>query len=82
MTALDQDEGKLLDALVIEARALGRDELDVLVRIAKRLRMGAAQYGRLDIHGDARTWRKEMLEEMLDALVYGSAELVRGEDRS
>ena len=53
------------------AAQLGDDELRVLVRIARRLRIGAAAYGPLQVARDARAFRtKEAREEIEDALVY------------
>lgn len=56
---------------------LGEDERRVLEQIAARLRMGAGQYGALDVEGDPRDWRKEASEEALDLAVYLAAELLR-----
>lgn len=56
---------------------LGADELRVVQAIAARLTMGARQYGALAIASDARDWRKEAAEELLDAVVYLAAEVLR-----
>jgi hypothetical protein len=58
-----------LDALV---RDLGDQEIAVLVVLARRLLVGQQAYGRLDLCGDARDWRRERAEELADALVYGA----------
>jgi len=57
---------------LLEAAAdLGADELRVLARIARRLAMGARQYGALDVVRDARDFDgKEAREEIEDSLVY------------
>jgi len=57
---------------LLEAAAdLGADELRVLARIARRLAMGARQYGALDVVRDARDFDgKEAREEIEDCLVY------------
>jgi hypothetical protein len=50
---------------------LGADDVQVLVRIAQRLRRGAESYGALDIAADNRAFRsQEAREELEDALVY------------
>ena len=56
-----------LDTIVAE---LGDDERRVLVLVARRLRVGMACYGRLDVANDRRDWRHEMREEALDLVVY------------
>ncbi len=56
---------------------LGDDERRVLETIAARLRMGARQYGPLDIGGDARDWQREAAEELLDGCVYLACEAMR-----
>lgn len=61
------------------ARDLGDDELRVLVLIAKRLQMGAKQYGILNVACDPRDWAKEAGEEFLDATVYLAAAAIAGE---
>ncbi len=57
---------------LLEAAAeLGADELHVLARIARRLAMGARQYGVLDVRSDERDFAgKEAREEVEDCLVY------------
>ena len=50
---------------------LGLDEVRVLVRIARRLVVGAEEYGHLEVALDRRDFRtKEAREELEDALVY------------
>lgn len=45
---------------------------------AERERIGVERYGQpLDALGDARDWEAEAREEMLDAMVYLTAELER-----
>jgi hypothetical protein len=61
--------GELGDAL----RGLGVDELRILRFVAKRLHAGAKQYGLWSLKDDKRNWRREIAEEMADALVYASA---------
>jgi len=66
--------------------ALGAGEVSVLVRIAERLRMGAATYGPLRLAVDPRDFRsKEAREELEDALVYLACAWLKAqtqEDRS
>lgn len=51
--------------------ALGTDEVQVLVRIAERLKCGAERYGLLHLATDNRAFRsQEAREEIEDALVY------------
>jgi hypothetical protein len=51
--------------------ALGCDEVQVLIRIAERLKLGRRAYGPLELAGDTRAFRsKEAREELEDALVY------------
>jgi hypothetical protein len=57
---------------------LGDDERRVLEVIAARLRMGAGAYGALDVvANDARDWRREASEELLDGFVYLAREVMR-----
>lgn len=59
------------------ASELGPDELRVLKRIGERLVLGRKQYGKLRLEHDARDFRKEASEELLDACVYMACELER-----
>lgn len=45
-------------------------ELSWLLFIARRLRMGQSQYGRLDLLSDRRDWEREAREERADEAVY------------
>jgi hypothetical protein len=53
---------------------LGPDEVRVVLHVAKhvadRLRLGARQYGALDIAADKRDWAHEASEEMADGAIY------------
>lgn len=60
---------------------LGADELRVLQAIAARLSMGARQYGALAIVDDARDWRTEAAEELLDGCAYLACEAIRRRSR-
>lgn len=55
------------------------DELRVLDRVLHRLELGRERYGELDL-GRPRDWRRELREELLDALVYDVAEELALED--
>jgi hypothetical protein len=57
-------------------RNLGPEEKVVLLEVAKRLKMGQENYGRFDLKKDRRNWRREMTEELLDAIVYGTVGLM------
>ena len=56
---------------------LGPDESRVVEAVAARLRMGARQYGPLDLATDRRDWRHEAAEEALDLAAYLACELLR-----
>jgi len=58
---------------------LGRDELKVVLLVARRLAAGRKAYGPLRIAGDTRDWRREASEELLDATVYLAADVLRRE---
>lgn len=71
-----------LIALVGQCRGLGEGELRVLEAIAKRLRMGRDQYGPLRPVPDARDWKREASEELLDGCVYLACETLRQRSKS
>jgi hypothetical protein len=51
--------------------ALGSEEVQVLIRLAERLKLGRRSYGPLQLACDTRAFRsKEAREELEDALVY------------
>jgi hypothetical protein len=56
----------LLDLLA----ELGPGERAVIHAIARRLALGKTQYGRLDVQGDPRDWKREASQELLDGCVY------------
>lgn len=53
------------------------DEGDVLDLIRERMEMGRGIYGLLRLDTDPRDFEHEALEELLDAVVYLTAELLR-----
>lgn len=55
------------------------DEVRVVDRILLRLELGRDRYGLLDL-SRPRDWRRELAEELLDALIYDTAETIRAED--
>ncbi len=55
------------------------DELRVIDRLLVRLELGRDRYGELDLR-KPRDWRRELGDELLDALVYDTAETLRNED--
>jgi hypothetical protein len=59
------------------ANLLAPDALKVLVWLARRLKAGQLQYGRLDLSKDKRDWRVEKREEILDYLIYDAMEEVQ-----
>lgn len=46
------------------------DALRVLIEIAKRLQVGQAVYGKMDLKSEKRDLRREGAEELLDYVVY------------
>lgn len=54
----------------LNVTGLGSDEIRVLEYIRDRLRLGQAQYGRIDLATDARDMRREAAEENADEVVY------------
>jgi hypothetical protein len=70
----------LLDDLMRRLALIGYDELRVIERVAERLDLGRHRYGELDL-SRPRAWRRELREELLDALVYDVAEELAFEDR-
>jgi hypothetical protein len=55
------------------------DEVRVLDRVLQRLELGRDRYGALDL-SRPREWRRELREELLDALVYDVCEELAVED--
>ncbi len=66
------DLNRLIDVFELH----GGDELAVMLVTATRLERGLRHYGPLDV-ADGRHWLKEAGEELVDAGVYGAAEIVR-----
>lgn len=64
----------------IDVGGMEADAVAVVRMVVERLRMGRGQYGALRLESDGRDMRREMMEELLDASVYGAAELVRGRE--
>ena len=71
----------LQDSLDAEVCTLGRDEMRVLVAIARRLKAGRIAYGDLRIRPDKRDWDAELRDELLDGLVYGTVAILKDQDR-
>lgn len=55
---------------------LDGDELEILHSLATRLARGRELYGEWKLREDDRNYPTEMLEELLDALHYGTAWLL------
>lgn len=55
------------------------DEVRVLDRLLVRIELGRERYGRLDL-AKPRDWRRELGDELLDAVVYDTFEQVRQAD--
>jgi hypothetical protein len=64
------------------AERITADELRVLVEVARRLKMGRRHYGELRLSGDARDFRKEGAEELVDYVVYDLCRQLREVDES
>jgi hypothetical protein len=62
--------------LVTVAAGLGVDEVRTLLYLARRLEMGARQYGTLDIAHDRRDWDDEARAETADLAVYATLALL------
>lgn len=79
------DAALLALARNIAARVLvlaegGGAEVRVIDRLIGRLELGRSRYGELVIAGDPRDWRRELADELLDAVVYDTIETLRAED--
>ena len=66
-----------VEELGVLAADLGDDKVRVLVLLGRRPLMGRRSYGRLDANRDARDWRAEAAEELLDGCVYLACEAMR-----
>jgi hypothetical protein len=64
------------EKLINRINTLGEVEISILAHLAKRLALGAAQYGTFCLD-DKRDFIEETVEENLDAMVYLTAELKR-----
>jgi hypothetical protein len=64
------------EQLISIIEELDEDEALILLEIAKRLQEGQQVYGSWSVH-DERDYPREALEEVVDALNYCAAELVR-----
>lgn len=75
-----RDEQQLrVAALQRRQSSMNLDELRVVERITERLELGRVRYGELDLR-QPRPWRRELREELLDALIYDAAEELHAED--
>src|SRR5688572_6768681 len=64
-----------MTSMASRIEALNVDERSILDRLLTRLETGRKVYGPWDVH-DGRDYRKESLEEIVDALHYCAAQLV------
>lgn len=64
-------------ALLASWRQLAGDERAVLLALAKRLVAGRALYGQLELEHDQRDFLREASEELLDATVYLTIDVLR-----
>ena len=55
---------------------LAPDELAVVCSVVEGLLAGQARYGHLDLSTDPRHWQREAVEELRDAVVYLTCQLL------
>lgn len=72
----------MTERLLALVAQLEPDAVEVLEQIAARLVMGGRQYGTLKIDHDARDFRGEFAEEMLDGAVYAAIQTIRERRRA
>jgi|TARA_R110000803_G_scaffold99917_2_gene168094 hypothetical protein len=61
---------------------MAKDNNHIISLIEERLEKGKREYNQeVDVH-DGRDWMKEALEELLDACVYLSAQIIKVKERS
>lgn len=65
------------DELVTIYESLEEQAQAVLLAIARRLKSGQREYGRMDVHKDPRSYFYEAAEEALDFAVYAEMERLR-----
>lgn len=53
------------------------DEPRILELVRQRLELGKTEYGTLNVSSDKRNFKNETIEELLDAVIYLAAELIR-----
>ena len=63
-------------AISLALRDLGDIEIEILSAIVQRLAMGQKQYG-VFLRNDPRNMKREVMEEVLDAMVYSAFELIK-----
>ncbi len=73
----EREREDLIRGIVDTLRTLERDEIHLIELITTRIRHGYAQYGVLDIKGNAKDWRREASEELLDACAYLAMQVIR-----
>uniref|UniRef100_A0A6M3LBB6 Lcl C-terminal domain-containing protein n=1 Tax=viral metagenome TaxID=1070528 RepID=A0A6M3LBB6_9ZZZZ len=71
-----QEEPGDMTAIALLLPQLGADELAVLRVAAERLLAGQAEYGRLDLATDPRSWPLEAGQEAIDLAIYLAMGLV------
>jgi hypothetical protein len=60
---------------------MAKDNNHIISLIEERLEKGKREYNQeVDVH-DGRDWMKEALEELLDACVYLSAQIIKLKER-
>lgn len=60
---------------------MAKDNNHIISLIEERLEKGKREYNQeVDVH-DGRDWMKEALEELLDACVYLSAQIIKVKER-
>lgn len=64
------------DEILARINNLGSDEKEIMLMLLERLETGREVYGEWKV-SDGRNYEREMLEELLDAMHYGSAMLLK-----
>lgn len=78
-TELDIRGGAMRRDMARRLCMFGFDELRVVDSVMVRLELGRERYGNLDV-SKPREWRRELREELLDALIYDLAEELARKD--
>lgn len=79
------DDDSIISGMLSSNKAeaqMPKDNKHIISLIEERLEKGKREYNEeLDVH-DGRDWMQETLEELLDACVYLSAQIIKIKERS